>query len=322
LIQYILRKLLLALPLLWGVVTLIFILLQISPGDATDRFFTPETPPEVREMIMLKWGLDQPVHVQYGRMLGNLATGDFGVSIAQERPVFEIIVEKLPNTLLLSAVTLSVVIVTGLSLGVAQAIRQYSLFDNAGSVVSLFFYSMPSFWLALMLILLFAVHWQWLPASGMVDAVMHDYMNPGEQFVDRVKHLILPGLGLGVASSAGMARYMRSSMLEVVRQDYIRTARAKGLSERSVILKHAVRNALLPIVTLIGLSLPFLFSGSVLIEYVFAWPGMGRVIVEAIFTQDTPLIIACFFVFTLLVVAGNLLADIAYSVVDPRIRLS
>jgi peptide/nickel transport system permease protein len=322
LIQYILRKLLLALPLLWGVVTLIFILLQVSPGDATDRFFTPETPPEVREMIMVKWGLDQPVHVQYGRMLGNLSTGDFGISIAQERPVFDIIAEKLPNTLLLSAVTMSVVIVTGLSLGIAQAIRQYSLFDNMGSVVSLFFYSMPSFWLALMLILLFAVHWQWLPASGMVDAVMHDYMSPSEQLVDRIKHLILPGLGLGVASSAGMARYMRSSMLEVVRQDYIRTARAKGLSERQVILKHAVRNALLPIVTLIGLSLPFLFSGSVLIEYVFAWPGMGRVIVEAIFTQDTPLIVACFFVFTLLVVAGNLLADIAYSVVDPRIRLS
>ena len=147
-IQYILRKLLLALPLLWGVVTLIFVLLQVSPGDATDRFFTPETPPEVREMIMVKWGLDQPVHVQYGRMLGNLATGDFGISIAQERPVFDIISEKLPNTLLLSAVTLSVVIVTGLSLGIAQAIRQYSLFDNMGSVVSLFFYSMPSFWLA------------------------------------------------------------------------------------------------------------------------------------------------------------------------------
>jgi peptide/nickel transport system permease protein len=273
-------------------------------------------------MIMVKWGLDQPVHVQYGRMLGNLSTGDFGISIAQERPVFDIIAEKLPNTLLLSAVTMSVVIVTGLSLGIAQAIRQYSLFDNMGSVISLFFYSMPSFWLALMLILLFAVHWQWLPASGMVDAVMHDYMSPSEQLVDRIKHLILPGLGLGVASSAGMARYMRSSMLEVVRQDYIRTARAKGLSERQVILKHAVRNALLPIVTLIGLSLPFLFSGSVLIEYVFAWPGMGRVIVEAIFTQDTPLIVACFFVFTLLVVAGNLLADIAYSVVDPRIRLS
>ena len=325
-LQYIIRKLLLAIPLLLGVITLIFILIQLSPGDATARFFTPETPPEVRQMVMVKWGLDKPIHVQYLRMLANLATGDFGISIAQERPVFEIIAEKLPNTLLLSAVTLSVVIVTGLSLGIAQSIRQYSVFDNLASVLSLFFYSMPSFWLALMLILLFALKLKTgdgsplLPASGMVD-VMHDFMTPAEKIWDRARHLILPGLGLGVASSAGMARYMRSSMLEVIRQDYVRTARAKGLSERKVILKHTVRNAMLPIVTLIGLSLPFLFSGSVLIEYVFAWPGMGRVIVEAIFTQDTPLIIACFFVFTILVVAGNLIADVAYSVVDPRIRL-
>ncbi len=325
-LQYIIRKLLLAIPLLLGVITLIFILIQLSPGDATARFFTPETPPEVRQMVMVKWGLDKPIHVQYLRMLANLATGDFGISIAQERPVFEIIAEKLPNTLLLSAVTLSVVIVTGLSLGIAQSIRQYSVFDNLARVLSLFFYSMPSFWLALMLILLFALKLKTgdgsplLPASGMVD-VMHDFMTPAEKIWDRARHLILPGLGLGVASSAGMARYMRSSMLEVIRQDYVRTARAKGLSERKVILKHTVRNAMLPIVTLIGLSLPFLFSGSVLIEYVFAWPGMGRVIVEAIFTQDTPLIIACFFVFTILVVAGNLIADVAYSVVDPRIRL-
>ena len=327
-IQYIFRKLLLAIPLMLGVITLIFVLVQLSPGDATDRFFTPETPPEVRQMIMTKWGLDQPIHIQYGRMLGNLATGDFGVSIAQERPVFDIIWEKLPNTLLLSAVTLLVMVVTGISLGIAQSIRQYSLFDNLASVLSLFFYSMPSFWLALMLILIFSYHLQTgageplLPASGMKDAVMYDYMSPLEQFWDRVRHLLLPGVGLGLASSAGMARYMRSSMLEVVQQDYIRTARAKGLSETVVILKHTVRNALLPIITLVGLSLPFLFSGSVLIEYVFAWPGMGRVIVEAIFTQDTPLIIACFFVFTILVVGGNLLADIAYSLVDPRIRLS
>ena len=321
-ISYIIRKLLLAIPLILGVVTLIFILVQLSPGDATDRFFTPETPPEVRQMVMEKWGLDQPVHIQYLRMIGNLATGDFGVSIAQERPVFDIIGEKLPNTLLLSGVTLVVIIFTGLSLGIAQSIRQYSLFDNMASVLSLFFYSMPGFWLALMLILVFTVRLDLLPASGMVDAVSHDYMSPSQQFWDRVKHLLMPGLGLGIASSAGMARYMRSSMLEVVSQDYVRTARAKGLSESTVILKHTVRNALLPIITLIGLSLPFLFSGSVLIEYVFAWPGMGRVIVEAIFTQDTPLIIACFFVFTILVVTGNLLADIAYSLVDPRIRLS
>jgi len=321
-INYIIRKLLLAIPLILGVVTLIFILVQLSPGDATDRFFTPETPPEVRQMVMEKWGLDQPVYVQYLRMVGNLSTGDFGISIAQERPVFDIIGEKLPNTLLLSGVTLSVIIFTGISLGIAQSIRQYSLFDNLASVLSLFFYSMPSFWLALMLIIIFTVQLDLLPASGMVDAVEHDFMTPAEKLWDRFIHLLMPGLGLGVASSAGMARYMRSSMLEVVSQDYVRTARAKGLAETKVILKHTVRNAMLPIITLIGLSLPFLFSGSVLIEYVFAWPGMGRVIVEAIFTQDTPLIIACFFVFTILVVSGNLLADIAYSFVDPRIRLS
>ncbi|MFT4977144.1 MAG: peptide/nickel transport system permease protein [Myxococcota bacterium] len=320
-ISYIFRKLLLSIPLILGVITLIFILVQLSPGDATDRFFTPETPPEVRQMVMEKWGLDQPVHIQYLRMIGNLSTGDFGTSIAQERPVFDIIGEKLPNTLLLSGVTLSIIIFTGVSLGIAQAIRQYSIFDNLASVISLFFYSMPSFWLALMLILIFSLHLELLPASGMVDAVSHDFMSPSQKFWDRVRHLILPGVGLGVASSAGMARYMRSSMLEVIRQDYVRTARAKGLSETTVVLKHSVRNALLPIITLVGLSLPFLFSGSVLIEYVFAWPGMGRVIVEAIFTQDTPLIIACFFVFTILVVTGNLLADIAYSMVDPRIRL-
>jgi peptide/nickel transport system permease protein len=320
-ISYIFRKLLLSIPLILGVITLIFILVQLSPGDATDRFFTPETPPEVRQMVMEKWGLDQPVHIQYLRMIGNLSTGDFGTSIAQERPVFDIIGEKLPNTLLLSGVTLSIIIFTGVSLGIAQAIRQYSIFDNLASVISLFFYSMPSFWLALMLILIFSLHLELLPASGMVDAVSHDFMSPSQKFWDRIRHLILPGVGLGVASSAGMARYMRSSMLEVIRQDYVRTARAKGLSETTVVLKHSVRNALLPIITLVGLSLPFLFSGSVLIEYVFAWPGMGRVIVEAIFTQDTPLIIACFFVFTILVVTGNLLADIAYSMVDPRIRL-
>ena len=139
--------------------------------------------------------------------------------------------------------------------------------------------------------------------------------------MDRLKHLLLPGLALGIASAAGTARYMRSSMLEVIRLDYIRTARAKGLPERTVVFKHALRNALLPIVTLLGLSLPYLFSGSVLVEIIFAWPGMGRLIVGAIFTQDTPLIIACFFVFSLMVVAGNLVADILYSIVDPRIRL-
>lgn len=320
--HYVARKLLLSIPLLWGVITLIFILVQLAPGDATDRFFTPDTPPEVRQMIEHKWGLDQPPTTQYLRMMQNLATGNFGVSISQERPVFDIIKEKLPNTLILSGVTLVVLVVVGVGLGVIQAVRQYSILDNIASVFSLFLYSMPSFWLALMLVLIFALWIPILPTAGMVNTAMHDFMSPGQQLWDRIRHLILPGVALGMASAAGVARYMRSSMLEVIRQDFVRTARAKGLPERTVILKHAARNALLPIVTILGLSLPFLFSGSVLVEYVFAWPGMGQVIVGAIFAQDTPLIIACFFVYTLLVVGGNLLADVLYSVVDPRIRLS
>jgi len=319
--QYLIRKLIMAVPLVLGVVTLIFLLLQLTPGDATDRFFTPETPPEVREMIEAKWGLDQPVHVQYGRMMGNMMQGDFGRSIAQERPVFDIIMDAVPNTLMLSIVTLVVIYGTGILMGTIQAVKQYSFIDNALSIISLFFYSMPRFWLALMLVLIFALKLEILPAAGMVDAVEHEYMTPGEKVIDRLTHLLLPGIALGVASAAGTARYMRSSMLEVIRLDYIRTARAKGLKESTVVFKHALRNALLPIVTLMGLSLPFLFSGSVLVEIIFAWPGMGRLIVGAIFSQDTPLIIACFFVFTLMVVAGNLLADVLYSIVDPRIRL-
>ena len=349
---YALRKALLAVPLVLGVITLIFILVELSPGDATDRFFTPETPPEVRELIEAKWGLDRPAHERYLIMMKNMTVPkvfcgddpksaddgmgwfncpegeerslglDFGRSIFQERPVFDIISEALPNTIQLALMSIIIMQVVGISLGTIQAIRQYGWADSGISVVSLFFYSMPSFWLALMLQLLFALKWPILPSSGMTDAVMYDYMSTGEQIWDRMQHLILPGVALSIARAAGIARYMRSSLLEVIRQDYIRTARAKGLSEWTVVMKHAMRNALLPIITILGLQLPFLFSGSVLVETIFAWPGMGRLIVSAIFTQDTPVIIGCFFVFTLLVVGGNLIADLLYSVVDPRIRYS
>ncbi len=321
-IAYIVRKLLTAVPLVLGVITLIFVLVELSPGDATDRFFTPETPPEVRQLIEQKWGLDRSPVERYFIMLGNMASGDFGRSIFQERPVFDIIAEALPNTIKLSLLTILILQIFGVGLGTLQAVRQYKPSDTAASVVSLFFYSMPSFWLALMLQLLFTLKWPLLPTSGMRDAVMYEFMTPREQLLDELSHLILPGMALGVASAAGVARYMRSSLLEVIRQDYIRTARSKGLPEHKVIGKHAMRNALLPIITILGLQLPFLFSGSVLVETIFAWPGMGRLIVSAIFTQDTPVIIACFFVFTLLVVAGNLVADVLYSVVDPRIRYS
>jgi peptide/nickel transport system permease protein len=321
-LAYIVRKILLAVPLVLGVITLTFLLVEASPGDASDRFFTPETPPEVREYVMQKWGLDQPAHVRYVKMMGNLLTGNFGRSIAQERPVFDIIKEALPNTLMLSTVDLVVVMIVGMTLGIFQAVRQYSVLDSVLSIGSLFFYSMPEFWLALMLMLLFGVKFPILPISGLVDPIMHDSMSTSGQLWDRFRHLVLPGMALGVAQSAAMARYMRSSLLEVIRQDYIRTAQAKGLRESTVIIKHALRNALLPIITIVALSMPYLFSGSVLVEIIFAWPGMGRLIVSSIFTQDTPLIIACFFVYAILIVTANLIADILYAIADPRIRYS
>lgn len=341
-LRYVLRKLLLAIPLLFCIVSLVFVLLELSPGDAASKYINPDMPPEVVEMMIKKHGLDQPATTRYARMLGNLATFDFGRSISQERPVFDVVSESLPNTLLLSMTTLAVLFPIGIALGALQAIRQGTAIDTGASVTSLTLYSMPAFWVALMLQLAIGLYWGdwirglgeagWLsrdmvelwtfPIVGMKDAVMFEYMSSTEQLVDRLKHIVLPGVAMGVAAAASTARYMRSSMLGIIRQDFVRTARAKGLTELQVVVRHGIRNALLPIVTLMGLSLPFLFSGSILVEIVFGWPGMGRVIYSAILTQDTPLLIACFYVYTLVVVSGNLLADIAYAWVDPRIRLS
>jgi peptide/nickel transport system permease protein len=321
-LTYLTRRILLSIPLLFAVVTLLFILVELSPGNAADKFFTPETPPEVRELIEKKWGLDRPAGERYVLMMRNLLLGDFGRSITQERPVMDIIAQALPNTIVLGAVTLLMVFLVGILVGTLQAVRRHSWIDGALSGATLFLYSMPEFWLALMLMLVFTLKVRWLPSSGMVDAVMHDRMPPLAQLKDHVVHIILPGIALGVAYAGGVARYMRSSLLEVIGQDYVRTARAKGLPERVVVFRHALRNALIPIVTLMGLSLPGLFSGAVVVETIFAWPGMGRQIIAAIFTQDLPMMTACFFFFAILVVAGNLLADMLYAAVDPRIRFS
>lgn len=319
-VRYLVQKLLLMVLLLWGVATMIFFLVELSPGDITDKFINPEISPEQRQLIIAKFGLDQPVYVRYVKTMASLATGDLGYSLVQERPTVDMIAEALPNTLLLSAVTLLIIYPFGILLGTFQAVNQGRVSDSTASIVSLLFYSMPSFWLALMLQLMAPTFG--LPISGRNDAVMYEYFSPGEQWLDTAKHILLPGIAMGVASAAGVARYMRSSLLEVIRQDYIRTARAKGLPERVVIGKHALRNALLPIITLIGLSLPFLVGGSVLIETVFAWPGMGKLIIDSIYQQDTPVITACFLLFAVMVTAGNFLADLLYSVVDPRIRLA
>jgi peptide/nickel transport system permease protein len=322
--SYLIRRLLGAIPLLWGILTLIFFIIHLAPGDPTARFFNPNVSPEVIAQMRHNFGLDQPVYVQYFKWLSSFVRGDFGYSFGQMRPIADILPETLWNTVQLMLVSLVVIFVLGMLIGIIQAVRQYSLSDNVLTFGALFFYSMPSFWFALMLILVFSLKAsQWglpqLPATGMTS-VGYEFLPFGAQVWDRIRHLILPVIALGIGNAAGVARYMRGSMLEVINQDYIRTARAKGLSERTVIFKHALRNALIPIITLLGLYLPILLSGAVLVETIFGWPGMGRLIVDAIFQRDYPLIMATSFVAAAMVVLGNLLADVLYAVVDPRIR--
>jgi peptide/nickel transport system permease protein len=322
---FILKRMLGAIPLLIGIATIIFFVLRLAPGDPTTFYFNPNIPPDVIEQLRRNLGLDQPLHVQYFRWITSFFMGDFGYSFAQSRPVRDILIEVIPNTLMLTGSALVLVFVIGVLIGVLQAVKQYSIFDSTSSVVSLFFYSMPSFWLALMLMLVFSLkahQWGWpiaLPPTG-ITSVDYEFMGFGEKIWDRVSHLILPVGTLTLALAAGVARYTRGAMLEVVRQDFIRTARAKGLPERTVIMKHALRNSMLPVITLLGLYLPFLFSGAVFVEVIFAWPGMGRVIVDAIFQRDYPLVMATSFVFAVIVVLGNLIADVLYAVADPRIR--
>lgn len=324
--RYVVRRLLGAIPLVLGIATIVFFVVNLAPGDPTLYLLAPGMNAEVVEQMRVNYGLDQPVHVRYVKWMGAMLTGDFGYSFTYNRPVLEVLMGFLPNTLILSACALALAFLVGIVLGTIQAVRQYSGIDSTLSVVLLFFYSMPSFWLALMLILMFSLMarnvwgWPiWFPASGMMSTG-HEFLGPWERVVDRAKHLVLPTLSLSLVLAAGIARYMRGSMLEVIRQDFVRTARAKGLPERSVVFKHALRNALIPVITLVGLYIPVLFSGTVFIELIFAWPGMGRALVDAINTRDYPLVMAGSFFFAVMVVLANLVADILYAVVDPRIR--
>lgn len=315
--QYILKRLASTVLLMWGVFTLVFILVELAPGTPMDKFIDPQMSEEFRDNLIKRFGYDKPVHMRYLLLLKNLLMFDLGGTL-NGRLVSDLILAHLPNTLLLSGAALLVTYPLAIVLGTIQATRQGKLDDTVASLSALFFYSMPTFWLALML-QLFAAEFG-LPTAGMVDAVMYDYMSPTDQTIDILKHLVLPTFAMGIAGAAGIARYMRSSLLEVIRQDFVRTARAKGLPERVVVVKHALRNALLPIITLMGMALPRLVGGSVLVETVFAWPGMGQLIIQAINQQDIALLQGCFLLFALVVALGNLLADIGYALADPRIR--
>ena len=320
-IAYLGKRLLQAVPILIGASTIIFFLMHAAPGDPTSIYLgNPNIDARVIEQMRENLGLDQPVHIQYVKWISSFLQGEFGYSFSQKRPIADILKDTIPNTLVLSGVALAIIFILGIVIGTVQAVRQYSWGDNLATALAFFFYSMPSFWFGLMLILLFSYKLQWLPASQMTS-VNYEFMSGSAQLTDRLKHLLMPAIALGVGGAASVARYMRSGMLEQVRQDYVRTARAKGLSEGKVIFKHAMRNALIPVITLLGLFLPFLMAGSVLIETVFAWPGMGRTIVTAIFQRDYPVVLATAFVISVMVILGNLIADMLYSIVDPRIRV-
>jgi peptide/nickel transport system permease protein len=325
-IGYLVRRLLGAIPLVLGIATIVFFVLNLAPGDPVALYTAPNVSPEVMEQMRRNMGLDAPVHIRYFRWVGSMVQGDFGISFARNQPVRDVIAEILPNTLILSATALLLAFLFGMVIGVVQAVRHNSLLDNGLSLITLFFYSMPSFWLALMLILIFSLGarnlWDWpfwLPPSGMTSTD-YPFLTAGGQLRDRLAHLVLPSVSLALVLAAGVSRYTRGSMLEVIRQDYIRTARAKGLPESTVIFKHALRNALIPVITLLGLYLPVLFSGTIFIETVFAWPGMGKLVVDAIAQRDYPVVMAGAFIFAVMVVIGNLVADLLYALVDPRIR--
>jgi peptide/nickel transport system permease protein len=296
--------------------------MHLAPGDPTAFFADPNKPesssPEEIARLREQLGLDDPLHLQYIKWLSNTLQGNWGFSLINRKSVTAEIRERLPNTLLLGAFALVLAMVISVPVGILSAIKKYTLFDYVVTGATFIGVSIPSFWFALLLMQVFSNQLGWLPAVGM--RTLREELTGWAATVDVLKHLILPGIVLSMSSMASWTRYQRSSLLEVIGQDYMRTARAKGLRERLVILRHALKNSLIPMITLWGMSLPHLVSGAFIIETVFAWPGMGRLGVGSIISRDYPVVMAVTMVASLVVVTGNFLADLAYAWADPRIR--
>jgi peptide/nickel transport system permease protein len=321
---YVLRRVIQAIPLLFGITLLTFVIVNLVPGSplvSIERELgIRRMRPEDIERITKHFGLDRPVHERYFAWVGNLVRGDLGFSLRNFRPVSELILHKLPNTLLLTTSAFLLALLLAIPTGVYGAVRRNSVFDHVTTAAAVAGYSVPIFWLGLMLLLVFAVKFkEWglpsLPAGGAVD------LRGGGGVRDRIEHLILPVITLAFVQVAYWSRFIRSQMLEVLGLDYVRTARAKGLTERTLIFRHGLRNAILPLVTLLGLSLPSLFGGALITEQIFSYPGIGQLAFNAAVDKDYPLIMGTVLFAAVLVVLGNLLADIAYSLLDPRIRL-
>jgi peptide/nickel transport system permease protein len=323
-ILYAARRVVLAIPLLLGITFISFAIIHLAPGDPTE-VITGDQPVDAaahtQKILREAYGLDKPLHVQYWNWLSRLVRFDFGRSFSPDgRPVLAKIAERLPVTLLLNVVEMAIIVAIAVPIGVLSATRQYSVFDKVTTIFVFVGFATPDFWLALLLMILFGVQLGWLPISGL-RSLSWEYLSFWGQQTDFLAHLILPIVVATFGGLAGFSRYMRQSMLEVVRQDYIQSARAKGLAERVVIGKHALRNAMLPIVTILGLSLPGLIGGSVIVETIFAIPGMGQLMVQAVFERDYPVIMGNLVIVAMLTLVANLLADLSYGLVDPRIRV-
>lgn len=322
-VNYLLRRLLGLIPVLFGITVITFFVIHLSPGKPTrlQAEMSPRITLEAREKLDRLYGLDKPIHVQYWQWINKLARFDLGKSFTDDRPVSQKIIERIPITITINVLSLALIFLIAVPIGIMSAVRENSLFDKFSTIFVFIGFAMPTFWLALLAMSLFGVYWGWLPILGIKSLDFEQYSFFGK-LLDLSRHLILPVSISAFGGLAGISRYMRTSMLEVLHKDFIRTARAKGLSERSVVYKHALRNALLPIVTIIGLSIPGLIGGSVIFESIFAIPGMGKLFFDSVMARDYPVIMGILFIGAILTLLGNLIADIMYAYVDPRIRLS
>lgn len=315
--RYILRRLLIAIPILLAITLIVFSLQQLSPGDPLNAYLPPDFPvsAEQKEAMRQQLGLDQPFFTRYGYWLKETLQGNLGKSIRTHEPVVDAIKNRTAATLLLMGTAIVIGTIVGVLFGVAAAVKQYSVLDGILTILAFLGISTPVYLTGLLALYFFSLRLGWFPAGG--------YSTPGQPFsvTDRLEHLILPASIIAINYIAQTMRYTRSAMLEVLGQDYVRTGRAKGLSERVVVLRHAFRNALLPIVTLIGASVPALIGGAIFIESIFGWPGIGRLLLSGVEARDFPVIIGITFVLAIVTLLANLITDVTYALIDPRIRL-
>jgi peptide/nickel transport system permease protein len=317
--QYILKRLMIAVPSILGISVILFTVLALAPGDPFEELATnPNVPPEVRTMLRLKFGLDDPVYLRYFHWLSAMVHGDWGFSFASRIDVGTLIMQRLPTTLIIIGSAQILALAVAIPVGVYAATRPYSIFDQIASTFAFIGFSLPPFFTGLLLILVFSISLDWLPFVYRADLDVTGW----RWFWEQLRQSIMPVSVLGLFLAASMTRYVRSSVLDVIRLDFVTTARAKGLGERVVIIKHVVRNALIPVVTLVFLQLPALFGGAIVTEQIFRIPGIGSLLISAILANDTPVVMAVTFVSAILVVVFNLIADILYGWLDPRIKYS